>query len=130
MRWTSLLSLLLLCAGCTSPYSVRVEGRVLGRPPADSPLTDPEPLENAVVSIAPRFGSSHEKVVLYSAPTDEQGSFRYTSSGEAREELWGVNIRATAPGFLPAEVFVPLDRKGRVESRDVELVLEDARIAR
>ncbi len=130
MSRTSLLPLLILFAGCTSPYSVRVEGRVLGRRPVDSPVTEAEPLETAVISIAPRFGKGHEKVVIYSAPTDGTGGFRYASSGEAPEKLRGVNVRASAPGFLPAEVFLPIDEEGSLDRRDMELVLEDARIAR
>lgn len=142
MRWTggSLLALI-VSTGCTTAYDIRVAGhvtapRVDARGPTRPGLeassaavaaSDLEPVTDAIVSIAPRFGSGHDRDPAHIGPVDEAGAFGYASSGTGRGTLRGVVLAVKAPGFLPVQRFVPVGPDGRFDQRDLLVVLEDAR---
>lgn len=139
MRTTPLLATMIVFAGCTSAYDVRVEGRVMAARPdaaekaapgvSDEAARDLEPIDDAIVAIAPRFGSRRGSDVAYCGPVDEGGVFRYASSGESGKRLKGVSLLVSAPGFLPVERFVPADENGHFDQRSLVVVLEDSRAA-
>jgi hypothetical protein len=144
------LALILVLAGCTSPYEVRVAGHVLTARPDAHAVPSPgiypeggkvkggdlEPLPEAIVAISPRFTTERTNDLAYCGPVDEQGRFRYSSSGTSGNNLRGVHLRVTAPGFLPVETFVPIERagsgsersaaeEGRFDCQHIIIVLEE-----
>jgi hypothetical protein len=135
-----MLVLVLVLAGCTSPYSVRVAGHAMtARPgtdsgptagvyatPSDASPGELEPVPEAIVSIAPCFGKKKGSDVFYCGPVDAEGVFRYSSSGASGDTLVGVVVRGSAPGFLPVESFVPADHEGRFDNLKLVLVLEES----
>ncbi len=123
MKWPWLYaSALLVSAGCTSAYDIRVGGHVVA-------ARDDQPVDDAVVAVAPCFGSGRGEV-KHRGAVAEAGAFRYASSGEAYGELRGVTVTAKAPGFMPVERFVRAGEGGKLDARDLVIALADARSAR
>ncbi|MEZ0229686.1 MAG: hypothetical protein ACAI25_13740 [Planctomycetota bacterium] len=111
---------LLVSAGCTSTYDIRIGGHVIA-------ARDDQPVDDAIVAIAPCFGPGRKGEVAHCGSVDEAGAFRYASSGRASGSLQGVAVTVKAAGFAPVERFVPVREEGKLDERELRIVLQDAR---